>query len=99
MEVSVSGVLMYRKVLGDRDQPLRLRVSEGTTIMQLLLLLSEKLGENFTKLVFEQGNVEKVKKTVTFQLNGNPHWNLPQQLETKLHGGDEIFLIPMMTGG
>lgn len=99
MEIAVSGALIYRKALGNSDHPLRLSVREGATIMQVLFLLAESQGEDFKKLVFEQGNPEKVKKTVTFHLNGTPHWNLPRQLATPVHDGDALELIPMMTGG
>lgn len=97
MKIQVSGTLMFKPVLGDR-QPLCIEVETGTTIEGLLSILGRKLGPPFQKLVFIPGG-GGVKNTVLFVLNGTPHWNLKDRLASPLQHGDTIQLSPIMTGG
>lgn len=96
MKVKVSGVLLSQQGLC-RDTPVTLEV-ERCTLKEALELLSQKLGDRFERLIFEQ-DTRKVKSNLLFLVNGRSHWNLPGRWGYALQDGDEIVVTQIVSGG
>jgi MoaD family protein len=72
-----------------------LTVERAETLRSLLLLLSERFGEEFRKSVFDH---EQLSSKVLILVNGRSAHNL-QKLETKLEENDVIDFFPSLEGG
>jgi len=72
-------------------------ISEGASIADLLTVLSEKYGESFKKAIYEKSSAD-VKSNYIITVNGY----LLNQLDgigTKLKNGDNITILPIVSGG
>jgi molybdopterin converting factor small subunit len=71
---------------------------DASILLEALNVLSSTLGEDFRKLVFKE-NSNRVKNANLILLNGQNYLNLSKKLDTALRDGDEITMLPMITGG
>jgi len=74
-----------------------LEVSEGASLEDLLLMLSEKYGESFKKAVYEPGGTD-LKPNFIVTVNGYL-LNQLNGVETKLKHGDHVILTSIVSGG
>jgi MoaD family protein len=74
-----------------------LEVSEGASLEDLLLMLSEKYGEPFKKAVYEPGGTD-LKPNFIVTVNGYL-LNQLNGVETKLKHGDHVILTSIVSGG
>ncbi len=74
-----------------------LEISEGASLGDLLLMLSEKYGEPFKKAVYEPGGTD-VKTNFLITVNGYL-LNQLNGVETKLKHGDHVILTSIVSGG
>jgi len=75
-----------------------LEITEGASLADLLVMLSEKYGEPFKKAVYEPGSSD-VKQSFIITVNGYLLNQLSNGVETKLKHGDHIILMSMVSGG
>jgi molybdopterin synthase sulfur carrier subunit len=72
-------------------------IQDGSSISDLLVMLSEKRGESFKNAVYEPGGKD-IKSNFIATVNGY----LLNQLDgvrTKLKDGDQVVLMPIVSGG
>jgi len=93
MRVKVKFFALLREVAGTKE--VEEDVEEGTTVRGLLERLSSKLPSKFKELVFEG---QEVSKNVIILVNRRGIREL-EGLETKLKEGDEVALLPPVSGG
>ena len=74
-----------------------LEISEGASLGDLLLMLSEKYGEPFKKAVYEPGGTD-LKPNFIVTVNGYL-LNQLNGVETKLKHGDHVILTSIVSGG
>jgi len=74
-----------------------LDVSEGASLGDLLLRLSEKYGEPFKRAVYALGDID-VKSNFLVTVNGYTV-NQLEGLKTKLKDGDNVILTSVVSGG
>lgn len=74
-----------------------LEMAEGSSLADLLLMLSEKYGEPFKKAVYEPGGLD-VKQNFIITVNGYL-LNQLGSVETKLKHGDHVILMSVVSGG
>jgi molybdopterin synthase sulfur carrier subunit len=72
-------------------------ISEGSSITDLLMVLSEKYGEPFKKAIFEKSGAD-VKSNYIITVNGYL-LNQLKGLDTKLKNNDNVTLLPVVSGG
>jgi molybdopterin synthase sulfur carrier subunit len=72
-------------------------ISEGASIADLLMILSEKYGEPFKRAVYEKSGTD-VKSNYIITVNGYL-LNQLKGLETKLKNNDHVTLLPIVSGG
>jgi MoaD family protein len=75
-----------------------LEITEGASLSDLLVMLSEKYGEPFKKTVYEPGGSD-VKQSFIITVNGYLLNQLSSGVETKLKHGDHIILMSIVSGG
>jgi len=93
VRVKVKFFALLREAAGTKE--LEEEVEEGTTVRGLLERLSNKLPSRFRGLVFDGQEITKnliilVNRRGIRELNG---------LETRLKDGDEVALLPPVSGG
>jgi len=93
MRVKVRLFALLREVAGTKE--IEEEVEEGITVKDLLERLSTKLPKRFRELVFEE---QDVSKNVIILVNRRGIREL-EGLETKLKDGDEVALLPPVSGG
>jgi len=73
-----------------------LTVEEKSTIMDLLIKLTQLFGNEFKNVIFSDLN--DLSKYIIISLNGEAI-NLRNKLNKNLLDGDEVFLLPAIAGG
>ena len=73
-----------------------LTVEEKSTIMDLLVKLTQLFGNEFKNVIFSDLN--DLSKYIIISLNGEAI-NLRNKLNKNLLDGDEVFLLPAIAGG
>ena len=74
-----------------------IKIVKGASIADLLLTLSEKHGAPFKKSIYEYGSLD-VKSNFIVTVNGYL-LNQLNGVETKLKDGDQVILMPLISGG
>lgn len=96
MKVKVAYLGHIKNILGiEREEEIEIR--EGASVADLLIELSNEYGEPFKKAVYEKAGTD-VKPNFMATVNGY----LLNQLEgvkTKLKQGDNIIIMPVVSGG
>lgn len=96
MKIKVRAYLKYRSLIGD---DISIELSEDrVTLKDALGELSQRYGEKFDDLVFEQQN-SGLKRSAMVLINGQSYMNLKDGLNAELKEGDEIQLLPVLAGG
>ncbi|MEM4577109.1 MAG: ubiquitin-like small modifier protein 1 [Candidatus Nezhaarchaeales archaeon] len=93
MKVKVKFFAFIREVAGVNE--VEVEIKEGMTIMDLIKKLSERLPQKFRDFVFEG---HEISKNIIILVNGKGISEL-YGLETKLKSGDEVALLPPVSGG
>lgn len=96
MKVKVEYLGHIRNIIGSGRQE-EVEIEEEASIADLLMVLSEKYGEPFKKAVYEKRGTD-VKSNYIITVNGYL-LNQLSGIETKLQNGDEITLLPIVSGG
>ena len=71
-------------------------IEEKSTIMDLLIKLTQLFGNEFKNVIFSDLN--DLSKYIIISLNGEAI-NLRNKLNKNLLDGDEVFLLPAIAGG
>ena len=95
MRIRVEYLGFIKNMVNKRFQELVLR--KGTTLDGLLCKLSDLHGAGFRKNVFEPGQKD-VKYGFAVTVNGVLFGQL-QGIDTRLHEGDHVILMSLMSGG
>ncbi len=90
MRVKVALASIYREAAGVKE--LDLDLPEGSTLRDLLLKLAELYGEPFTRLMAEDGSIDRDALLV---VNGMSL----KDAASKLKDGDFIFIASEIVGG
>ena len=73
-----------------------LNIDKDSTIKDVLKLLTSEFGKEFKITIFE--NPDTLSKYIIISLNGRDIRSL-RNLESSLHDGDEVALLPAIAGG
>ncbi len=71
-------------------------ITQASTLRETLVGLADKYGTKFTEKIFDQTG--RPKKFINFYVNGKDTRFL-SGLETQLKDGDEISILPAVSGG
>jgi len=74
-----------------------IELKEGAPLSELLDKLAAEFGKQFTQDIYEAG-AKDVKAMFTVMINGIVIGQL-NGVDTKLKNGDNVILMPLMTGG
>ncbi|MGB9853382.1 MAG: MoaD family protein [Candidatus Bathyarchaeales archaeon] len=96
MRVKVEYIGHVREIIRSGREE-ELEISEGASLGDLLLMLSEKYGEPFKKAVYEPGGAD-LKPNFIITVNGYL-LNQLNGVETKLKHGDHVILTSIVSGG
>lgn len=96
MKITIKGYWIFKRFL-DSERGVEIDV-EQATLQEALAILALNLGEEFDRLIFDEHS-KKVKRSNLILLNGQNYLNLSRKTHTPLKDGDEIKLVPMVTGG
>jgi MoaD family protein len=96
VEVKVEYLGHIRNIIASaREEEVEIR--EGSSVADLLMVLSEKYGDPFQKAVYEKSGTD-VKSNYIITVNGYL-LNQLKGLETKLKNNDHVTLLPIVSGG
>ena len=73
-----------------------LSIEKNSTIKDVLKLLTSKFGKDFKITIFE--SQDTLSKYIIISLNGKDIRSL-ENLDSSLHDGDEVALLPAIAGG
>jgi molybdopterin synthase sulfur carrier subunit len=96
VEVRVEYLGHVRNIIGSAKEE-EIKIKDGSSIADLLTVLSEKYGEPFKKAVYEKSSTD-VKSNYIITVNGYL-LNQLKGLETKLKNNDHVTLLPIVSGG
>jgi len=95
LKVTVDYVGSAKPALGLKAEQVELK--DNASVLDLLNLLAEKHGENFTTQVFEPKDSD-LKPYYILAVNGLLT-NQLNDMETKLKDGDRVIFMPVVSGG
>jgi len=96
LRVKVEYLGFIRNIIGlGREE--EIDIGEGSSLADLLMMLSEKYGEAFKKVLYEPGSTD-VKSNFIVTVNGYL-LNQLNGVETKLRHGDHVILMSIVSGG
>lgn len=93
MKVKVKFFALIREVAGVKE--VEEEVEDNTTVRELLEKLCKRMPEKFRNLIFDG---HEVSKNLIILVNRKGIREL-DDLETKLKDGDEVALLPPVSGG
>ena len=96
MKITIRGFLTLREVMGDQSV-LELEIG-NITLMELLYELSNRFGDQFSQMVFDESGRE-LNPHIRILINGRHYSHIPQKLNTPLQQGDDVALFPPVMGG
>jgi len=96
VKVKVEYLGHIRTIIGSvREEEVEIR--DGSSVADLLMVLSEKYGDPFKKAVYEKSGTD-VKSNYIITVNGYL-LNQLKGLETELKNNDHVTLLPIVSGG
>jgi molybdopterin synthase sulfur carrier subunit len=93
--VKVRTILALKKILGKGE--VELAVPEGSTLRELLAMLVEKWGDELGSRLFEP-KTRTVLPYIRLMVNGRDIAFL-DRMETVLRNGDDVLILPPVSGG
>ena len=96
VEVKVEYLGHIRNIISSAKDE-EVEIDDGSSVADLLIVLSEKYGEPFRKAVYEKSGSD-VKSNYIITVNGYL-LNQLKGLETKLKNNDHVTLLPIVSGG
>jgi molybdopterin synthase sulfur carrier subunit len=97
MRIKVRGYLSLRDVIG--GQPFRIIEGEQLTLQDLVLQLSQDLGDEFDETISASASPASISPHLAVLINGRHYSHLPDRLQTQLEDGDEVSIFPPVAGG
>jgi sulfur-carrier protein len=95
MRVKLHTILSFKEIIGARETEISL--PERATIKRLLSRMSEMWGDGLSSHLFHPGT-DRLLPHITLMVNGRSVQFL-SGMETALHDGDEVLLLPPVAGG
>ena len=96
MKVKVEYLGHIKNIIGSEREE-EVEVGDGSSLSDLLMILSKKYGKPFQKSVYETNTID-VKSNFIVTINGYL-LNQLNGVKTKLQHGDHIVLMPIVSGG
>jgi len=96
MKITIRSFLTLKDVMGDQSV-LEFEIGD-ITLMELLDELSDKFGERFSRMVFDEA-AKELNPHIRILINGRHYSHMPQKLNTRLQEGDDIAIFPPIMGG
>jgi molybdopterin synthase sulfur carrier subunit len=96
LRVKVEYLGHIKNILGNQREE-EIEIEEGSSVADLLIVLSSRYGEPFKKAVYETGSND-VKPNFMATVNGYL-LNQLDGVKTKLKQGDDVILMPVVSGG
>ncbi len=96
MRITVEYLGHIRSTIGSKREE-EIEIKDGSSVANLLLLLSKQYGEPFKKAIYEAGKTD-IKSNFMATVNGYL-LNQLKGVETRLKDGDRIILMPVVSGG
>ncbi|MEM2105972.1 MAG: MoaD/ThiS family protein [Candidatus Bathyarchaeia archaeon] len=96
MKVKVEYVGHIKNIIGSVREE-EVEISDGSSVADLLMALSEKYGDSFKKAIYDRMGTD-VKSNYIVTVNGYL-LNQLKGIETKLKNGDHVVLLPIVSGG
>jgi molybdopterin synthase sulfur carrier subunit len=97
MQVSVRFFTVLREVTAKKEETLQLKEGETATIGFVLKSLATRYGKPFRDYVYDAKS-GAVKGYLQFFVNGQSA-SAQKGLETELHDGDVVAIVPPVGGG
>jgi molybdopterin synthase sulfur carrier subunit len=94
MQISVRFFTVLREITDKKEETLQL--TQDATIANALQTLAQKYGEPFAEYVYDQNG--KVKGFLQFFINGQST-AATKGIESELHEGDVLAIVPPVGGG
>lgn len=96
MKIKVEYLGHIKSMVGARREE-EIDIEDNSSVRDLLAMLSEKHGKSFKKAVYETGG-DDLKSNFIATVNGYL-LNQLDGLKTKLKNGDNVVLMPIVSGG
>lgn len=96
MKVKVAGFQRFKALMGSGS--FVVVEMDGGTLNDLLDTLSRQYGREFEEMIFDRSS-GRVKRSNLILLNGQSYLNLARGIHSPLKEGDEVRLLPVLTGG
>ena len=95
ISVKVRTILTIKKILGKGE--IEVPVPENTTLQELVTMLGNRFGDELTSLLAGSENRNSLPY-IRYMVNGRDIAFL-NGMETALHSGDEVLILPPVSGG
>ena len=95
ISVKVHTILTLKTVMGSGE--IGLAFPEGSTLGQLIATLVNKYGDDLASHLYEP-NSRNLRSYIRLMVNGRDIAFL-EGMETVLHHGDEVLILPPVSGG
>jgi molybdopterin synthase sulfur carrier subunit len=93
--IRVRTILTLKRILGKGE--VELAVPEGTTLRELLTMIVDRYGDEMASRVFEP-KTRTVLPYIRLMVNGRDIAFL-DRMETILRDGDDVLILPPVSGG
>jgi len=97
MQVTVRFFTILRETTGKKEDTLQFPQDKKITVDTVLKKLAQQYGKNITEYVYDPRSGE-VKSFLQFFINGKSASTL-NGLQTELHDGDLVAIVPPVGGG